>query len=196
MDTTCPRQRKIATLLCGAAGMDPAHASTARGVVAIVCDLVAGQDDARQRLGAEQTHNFCLCTDRRVTTSTAATSGSASSPREESALTGFEVNADSPFGRPAALAHRCCSSGLRRRVGGRGGRVIVPLSKEGAMLSSQPLLDAAGRRRSPAATPGARAGIATRKRVRPTLRTRRRSMRSSRSCARPGTIATGIASTP
>ena len=30
------------------------------------------------------------------------------------------------------------------------------------MLSSQPLLDAAGRRRSPAATPGARAGIATR----------------------------------
>ena len=30
------------------------------------------------------------------------------------------------------------------------------------MLSSQPLLDAAGRRRSPATTPGARAGIAPR----------------------------------
>ena len=80
MDTTCPRQRKIAILLCGAAGIDAAHAFTARGVVAIVCDLAAGQDDARQRLGAEQTHNFCLRTDRRVTTSTAATSGSALSP--------------------------------------------------------------------------------------------------------------------
>jgi hypothetical protein len=36
------------------------------------------------------------------------------------------------------------------------------LSKEGAMSSFQPLLDAAGRRRSPATTPGARAGIAPR----------------------------------
>ena len=61
------------------------------------------------------------------------------------------------------------------------------------MLSSQPLLDAAGRRRSPATTPGARAGIAPRNKGQtypadpPTVD------EPSRSCARPGTIATGIA---
>src|SRR6476620_10124866 len=36
----------------------------------------------------------------------------------------------------------------------------VLLSKEGAMSSVQPLIDAAGRRRSPAAMPGFRTGIA------------------------------------
>ena len=64
------------------------------------------------------------------------------------------------------------------------------------MSSSQPLLDAAGRRRSPATTPGWRAGIAPRNKGQRYLPTRRRSTRSSRSCAKPGTIATAIASTP
>ena len=59
------------------------------------------------------------------------------------------------------------------------------------MLSSQALFDAAGRRRSPATTPGFVLGSPRAIRVRPILRTRRRSMRSSRSCARPPMIATG-----
>jgi hypothetical protein len=50
--------------------------------------------------------------------------------------------------------------GLRQRVGGSARRVTAPLSKEGAMLSSQRLLDATGRRRSPATSPGFRAAIA------------------------------------
>jgi hypothetical protein len=47
-------------------------------------------------------------------------------------------------------------------LGDKAERLIVPLSKEGAMSSSQPLLDAAGRRRSPATTPGCRTGIVAR----------------------------------
>ena len=56
-------------------------------------------------------------------------------------------------GRPAALAHRCCFSGLRRRVGGRGGRVIVPLSKGGSHVCSE-----AVRRCRPSAVTGDIAG--------------------------------------
>src|SRR5262249_55759513 len=63
---------------------------------------------------------------------------------------------------PAALRRRCCLCGLWQCVNGRAGRVIVQLSRERAMCSGQPLLDAAGRRRSPAATPGFRIGIAPR----------------------------------
>ena len=47
-------------------------------------------------------------------------------------------------------------------AGGTAGRLIVQLSKERAMSSTLPLLDAAGRRRSPATTPGFRNGIAPR----------------------------------
>jgi hypothetical protein len=48
------------------------------------------------------------------------------------------------------------------------------------MSSVQPLLDAAGRQRSPATTPGFRAGIAPRNKGQRYPRTRRASMRSSR----------------
>ena len=48
------------------------------------------------------------------------------------------------------------------------------------MSSVSALLDAAGRRRSPATTPGHRAGIAPRNKGQRYPRTRRRSMRSSR----------------
>ena len=61
------------------------------------------------------------------------------------------------------------------------------------MSSLQPLLDAAGRRRSPATTPGWRTGIAPRNKGQRFPPIRRRSMRSSRSCAKPGMIVTGIA---
>lgn len=61
------------------------------------------------------------------------------------------------------------------------------------MSCVQPLLDAAGRRRSPATTPGARDGIARATRASATPQIRRRSMRSSRSPLKPGTIATAIA---
>jgi hypothetical protein len=62
------------------------------------------------------------------------------------------------------------------------------------MSSVQPLLGAAGRRRSPATTPGFRTGLAPRNKGQgypadpPTL------MRSSPSCAKPATIDTAIAS--
>ena len=61
------------------------------------------------------------------------------------------------------------------------------------MSSIQPLLDAAGRRRSPATMPGARAGTPRATKADATRRTRQRSMRSSRSCARLAMTATVIA---
>ena len=74
-----------------------------------------------ERLGAEQTHNFCLCTDRRVTTSTAATSGSASSPREESVLAGFELTPTAPLDDQRrwriAAAPLGCDGALAEEVG-------------------------------------------------------------------------------
>ena len=60
-------------------------------------------------------------------------------------------------------------------------------------MSVQPLLDAAGRRRSPATMPGFRAGIAPRNKGQSDPPTRRRSTRSSRSCAKPAMTATAIA---
>jgi hypothetical protein len=66
------------------------------------------------------------------------------------------------------------------------------------MSSIQPLRDAAGRRRSPATTPGFRAGIAPRnkgQRYPADPPTRRPLMRSSALCARPLVIATATAST-
>ena len=63
-------------------------------------------------------------------------------------------------------------------------------------MSVQPLLDAAGRRRSPATMPGFRAGIAPRNKGQtypadpPTV------VRSSRSCAKPAMIAVAIGSLP
>jgi hypothetical protein len=61
------------------------------------------------------------------------------------------------------------------------------------MSSVQPLVDAAGRQRSPATTPRFRTRIAPRNRASATLPTRRPLMRSSPSCARPATIATATA---
>jgi hypothetical protein len=62
-------------------------------------------------------------------------------------------------------------------------------------MSVQPLLDAAGRRRSPATTPGYRAGIAPRNKGQRYPPTHRPSTRSSRSCAKLATIGTATAST-
>ena len=64
------------------------------------------------------------------------------------------------------------------------------------MSSVQPLLDAAGRRRSPSTTPGFRIGTAPRNKASGIPPIRRPLMRSSPSCAKPATIATAIASTP
>ena len=61
------------------------------------------------------------------------------------------------------------------------------------MSSVQPLLDAAGRRRSPATTPGFRTGIAPRNKGQRYPPTRRPLMRSSPSCAKPAVIVMGIA---
>ena len=58
------------------------------------------------------------------------------------------------------------------------------------MSSFQPLVDAAGRRRSPATTPGFRAGIHRVTRANATPPTPRPLMRSSPSCAKPATLAT------
>jgi hypothetical protein len=63
------------------------------------------------------------------------------------------------------------------------------------MSSVQPLLDAAGRRRSPATTPGFHAGIGPlTTRASATPPTHQPSMRSWPSCAKPATIATADAS--
>jgi hypothetical protein len=51
-----------------------------------------------------------------------------------------------------------CDSAPAVELGGESSRS----QKEGAMSSSQPLLDAAGRRRSPATAPGCRVGMAPR----------------------------------
>ena len=110
-------------------------------------------------------------------------------------------------GRGRPTEPRCRFSKMRRRVGRRqllrllwtaleirggvaGGLALeldgqsVLLSKEGAMSSVQPLIDVAGRRRSPAAMPGFRTGKAPRNRVSVTPLTRPPSRRSSRSCAK------------
>jgi hypothetical protein len=63
------------------------------------------------------------------------------------------------------------------------------------MSSVQPLLDVAGRRRSPAAMPGFRTGKAPRARVSDTPLTHLRSRRSSQSCAKLNKLATVTAST-
>jgi hypothetical protein len=63
------------------------------------------------------------------------------------------------------------------------------------MSSVQPLLDASGRRRSPATVPGARAGVPPRNKGQATRRTHRPSMRSSPSCVKLPTTATAIVST-
>ena len=64
-------------------------------------------------------------------------------------------------------------------------------------MSVQPLLDAAGRRRSPATTPGFRCtGIASRNKGSATPPTRRPLMGSSPSCAKPAMIAVAIGSLP
>ena len=59
-------------------------------------------------------------------------------------------------------------------------------------MSVQPLLDAAGRRRSRATTLGFRTGIASRNKGSATPPTRRPLMRSSPSCAERAMIATAI----
>jgi hypothetical protein len=59
-------------------------------------------------------------------------------------------------------------------------------------MSGPPLIGAAGRRRSPVATPGYPAGREPRNKAARTPRTRRPSMRSSRSCAKPARTATGF----
>ena len=64
------------------------------------------------------------------------------------------------------------------------------------MCSVQSLVDAAGRRRSPATTPGFRTGTARGTRANGTPPTRRLLMRSSPSCAKPATIAMATASLP
>ena len=61
------------------------------------------------------------------------------------------------------------------------------------MSSSQPGLDAAGRPRSPATTPGLRTGIAPRDKGQRYPADRRPLMRTLPSCAKPGVIVTGIA---
>ena len=63
------------------------------------------------------------------------------------------------------------------------------------MSSAVQLFDAAGRRRSPATLPDFHAGKALANKGQRYAATRRRSMRSSRSCATPKTPRTAIAST-
>ena len=63
------------------------------------------------------------------------------------------------------------------------------------MSSAQQMLDAAGRRRSPATMPDFHAGRAPGNKGQRYAADPRRSMRSSRSCATPGTPGTAIAST-
>ena len=63
-------------------------------------------------------------------------------------------------------------------------------------MSVQPLLDSAGRRRSPATTIGFRTGIASRNKGSATPPTRRPLMGSSPSCAKPAMIAVAIGSLP
>jgi hypothetical protein len=59
-------------------------------------------------------------------------------------------------------------------------------------MSLSPLLNAAGRRRSPASLPGYLAGRPPRNKGSATRPIRRPSRRSSRSCAKPGTGSTGL----
>ena len=63
------------------------------------------------------------------------------------------------------------------------------------MSSVQPPLDAAGRRRSPATMPGARAGVPPRNKGQRYPADRRPSMRSSPSCVKLLTTVTAIVST-
>ena len=80
-------------------------------------------------------------------------------------------------------------------AGGRAGWSTSSSPREGAMSSAVQLLDAAGRRPSPATMPDFHAGRRPGTRVSATRLTRRRWMRSSRSCATPVTPGPAIAST-
>jgi hypothetical protein len=73
--------------------------------------------------------------------------------------------ASSSAARPESLRRSASANapgGAGCSAPSRAGRSTVQLSKEGSMSSVQPLIDAAGRRRSPAAMPGFRAGKAPR----------------------------------